>query len=67
MVVRDRRSKFTVNAQEPPLKIRFDGKSMGPGRIPVTRLLRFLGFERLEGFGDKFPLFFRYLPGTTTR
>jgi len=40
---------------------------MGPGRIPVTRLLRFLGFERLEGFGDKFPLFFRYLPGTTTR
>jgi hypothetical protein len=31
-----------VNANEPLLKIRFDGTSVGPGRIPVAHLLRFL-------------------------
>jgi len=31
-----------VNALEPLLKIRFDGKAVGPGKIPVSHLLRFL-------------------------
>jgi len=31
-----------MNTKEPLLKIRFDGKAVGPGRIPVTHLLRFL-------------------------
>ncbi len=32
-----------MNANEPLLKIRFDGKSVGAGRIPVAHLLKFLG------------------------
>lgn len=31
-----------MNAQEPFLKIRFDGDSIGPGKIPVPHLLKFL-------------------------
>jgi hypothetical protein len=31
-----------MNKSEPLLKIRFDGKSVGPGKIPVSHLLRFL-------------------------
>jgi len=31
-----------MNEQDPLLKIRFDGKVIGPGRIPVALLLRFL-------------------------
>lgn len=31
-----------MNQNDPYLKIRFDGKSVGPGRIPVAHLLRFL-------------------------
>lgn len=31
-----------MNEQEPLLKIRFDGKAVGPGKIPVSHLLRFL-------------------------
>jgi hypothetical protein len=31
-----------MNDQEPLLKIRFDGEAVGPGRIPVSHLLRFL-------------------------
>lgn len=32
-----------MNTNEPLLKIRFDGKAVGPGRIPVGHLLKFLG------------------------
>lgn len=32
-----------VNINEPLLKVRFDGISVGPGRIPVAHLLKFLG------------------------
>ncbi len=31
-----------MNQNEPLLKIRFDGKAVGPGKIPVSHLLRFL-------------------------
>jgi hypothetical protein len=31
-----------VDTQEPLLKIRFDGPAIGPGKIPVSHLLRFL-------------------------
>ena len=31
-----------MNAHEPLLKIRFDGEAVGPGKIPVSHLLRFL-------------------------
>ena len=31
-----------MNNHEPLLKIRFDGKAVGPGKIPVSHLLRFL-------------------------
>lgn len=31
-----------MNKNEPLLKIRFDGEAIGPGRIPVSHLLRFL-------------------------
>lgn len=31
-----------MNNQEPLLQIRFDGEAVGPGRIPVSHLLRFL-------------------------
>lgn len=31
-----------MNEQEPLLTIRFDGKAIGPGKIPVAHLLRFL-------------------------
>ncbi|WP_373500498.1 hypothetical protein [Desulfococcus sp.] len=31
-----------MNNQEPLLKIRFDGEAVGPGKIPVSHLLRFL-------------------------
>jgi len=31
-----------MNEQEPLLKIRFDGGAVGPGKIPVSHLLRFL-------------------------
>jgi len=31
-----------MNANEPLLKIRFDGQAVGPGRIPVDHLLHFL-------------------------
>jgi hypothetical protein len=31
-----------MNEQNPLLKIRFDGKAIGPGKIPVSHLLRFL-------------------------
>ena len=31
-----------MNEQRPLLEIRFDGKAVGPGRIPVSHLLRFL-------------------------
>jgi len=32
-----------MNNDTPLLKIRFDGEAVGPGRIPVSHLLRFLG------------------------
>ena len=32
-----------MNPSDPLLKIRFDGKAVGPGRIPVAHLLHFLG------------------------
>ncbi len=32
-----------MNTKEPLLKIRFDGQAVGPGRISVAHLLRFLG------------------------
>jgi len=32
-----------MNNDTPLLKIRFDGEAVGPGRIPVRHLLRFLG------------------------
>ena len=32
-----------MNNDIPLLKIRFDGEAVGPGRIPVSHLLRFLG------------------------
>ncbi len=31
-----------MNEQDPLLRIRFDGQAIGPGRIPVAHLLRFL-------------------------
>lgn len=31
-----------MNNNDPLLKIRFDGDAVGPGKIPVTHLLRFL-------------------------
>jgi hypothetical protein len=31
-----------MNNDNPLLKIRFDGKAIGAGRIPVSHLLRFL-------------------------
>ena len=31
-----------MNEHDPLLKIRFDGKAVGPGKIPVSHLLRFL-------------------------
>ena len=31
-----------MNKHEPLLKVRFDGKAVGPGKIPVSHLLRFL-------------------------
>lgn len=31
-----------MNENNPILKIRFDGEAVGPGRIPVAHLLRFL-------------------------
>lgn len=31
-----------MNRNDPLLKIRFDGEAVGPGKIPVTHLLRFL-------------------------
>ena len=31
-----------MNRNDPLLKIRFDGKAVGSGRIPVTHLLRLL-------------------------
>ena len=31
-----------MNKHNPLLKIRFDGSAVGPGKIPVSHLLRFL-------------------------
>ena len=31
-----------MNDQEPLLQIRFSGEAVGPGRIPVSHLMRFL-------------------------